>query len=160
MNPEEGRLRPQIMDRFGLRVNVRGLTDKAERLEVYKRVRDYRQHAASFVRSWERITAATREEVMLARQLLAETTLSDQAVEIGLALVHDLDIDSHRAEYTMFEAARAYAAADGRDQATVDDIRAVAPMALRQRRSEFMANFFENQQAEDDHIRARFDHLI
>ena len=44
MNPEEGRLRPQILDRFGLRVNVRGLTDKADRLEVYRRVRDYRQH--------------------------------------------------------------------------------------------------------------------
>lgn len=159
MNPEEGRLRPQIMDRFGLRVSVRGLTDKAERLEVYKRVREYRQHANAFVRGWERITAATREEVMLARELLQETTLSDEAVEIGLALVHDLDIDSHRAEYTMFEAARAYAAADGRDVATVGDIRAVAPMALRQRRSEFMANFFENQQIEDDHIRAQIDLL-
>ncbi len=159
MNPEEGRLRPQIMDRFGLRVSVRGLTDKAERLEVYKRVRDYRQHASAFVKSWERVTAATREEVMLARELLNETTLADEAVEIGLALVHDLDIDSHRAEYTMFEAARAYATADGRDVATVADIRAVAPMALRQRRSEFMANFFENQQIEDDQIRTQIDHL-
>jgi magnesium chelatase subunit I len=160
MNPEEGRLRPQIMDRFGLRVNVRGLNDKPERLEVYSRVRQYRQHPSTFVKQWEVLTAATREDVMLARELLSETKLSDEAVEIGLSLVHDLDIDSHRAEYTMFEAARAYAAADGRDLASVADIRAVAPMALRQRRSEFMANFFENQQAEDDHIRQQIDHLL
>ncbi len=160
MNPEEGRLRPQIMDRFGLRVNVRGLTDKPERLEVYSRVRQYRQHPSTFVKQWEVLTAATREDVMLARELLNETKLADEAVEIGLSLVHDLDIDSHRAEYTMFEAARAYAAADGRDVASVADIRAVAPMALRQRRSEFMANFFENQQAEDDRIREQIDHLL
>ncbi|HVU11293.1 MAG TPA: ATP-binding protein [Phototrophicaceae bacterium] len=160
MNPEEGRLRPQILDRFGLRVNVRGITEKVERMEVYQRVRQYRQHPGAFVKQWELVTAETREEVMLARELLKETILSDEAAEIGLALVHDLDIDSHRAEYTMFEAARAYAAADGRDTTTVADIRAVAPMALRQRRSEFMVNFFENQQTEDQHIRARIDHLL
>ncbi|MFN8448357.1 MAG: ATP-binding protein [Anaerolineae bacterium] len=160
MNPEEGRLRPQIMDRFGLRVNVRGLTGKQERMEVYQRVRQYRQSPNAFSRQWDVVTAATREEVMLARELLKETTLSDEAVDLGLTLVHDLDIDSHRAEYTMFEAARAYAAADGRDSATIGDIRAVAPMALRQRRSEFMVNFFESQQAEDDQILARIDQLL
>lgn len=159
MNPEEGRLRPQIMDRFGLRVNVRGLPAKTDRMEIYRRVRQYRQSPNAFVRQWELMTAETREEVMLARELLKETTLSDDAVELGLTLVHDLDIDSHRAEYTMFEAARAYAAADGRDSATVGDIRAVAPMALRQRRSEFMVNFFESQQAEDDQIRTRIDDI-
>ncbi len=160
MNPEEGRLRPQIMDRFGLRVNVRGLMDSAARMQVYQRVRQYRQHPSAFVREWERHTADTREEVMLARELLKETTLADDAIEIGLTLVRDLDIDSHRAEYTMFEAARAYAAADGRDVATAEDIRAVAPMALRQRRSEFMVNFFEAQQEEDAQIRTRIDNLI
>jgi magnesium chelatase subunit I len=159
MNPEEGRLRPQIMDRFGLRVNVRGLMARDERLEIYQRVRAYRQNPNAFVREWESLTAETREEIGLARQLLKETTLTDEAIDVGLQLVQALDIDSHRAEYTMFEAARAYAAADGRDQATLADMRAVAPMALRQRRSEFMVNFFESQKAEDDQIRARIDEL-
>jgi magnesium chelatase subunit I len=159
MNPEEGRLRPQIMDRFGLRVNVRGLMDPAERLEVYKRVRAYRQNPHQFVHEWEAVTAEVREEIIYARELLKSTTLEDQAVEIGLKLVQMLDIDSHRAEYTLFEAARAYAAADGRDKAGVDDVRAVAPMALRQRRSEFMVNFYESQRMEDEHIRAQIDAL-
>jgi len=160
MNPEEGRLRPQIMDRFGLRVNVRGLMDKEERLEVYRRVRAYRQNPNLFVRQWETESAIVREEIFAARDRLKNTTLADEAVDIGLRLVSELDIDSHRAEYTMFEAARAYAASDGREVASIDDVRAVAPMALRQRRSEFMVNFFEAQHAEDEHIRERIDHLM
>jgi magnesium chelatase subunit I len=158
MNPEEGRLRPQILDRFGLRVNVRGLGEKSDRLEVYQRVRAYHQNPTQFIRTWDKLTAETREEIILARELLKQTTLSEEALEIGLALVHDLDIDSHRAEYTMFEAARAHAAADGRDAATINDVRAVAPMALRQRR-QFMVNFFESQHEEDEQIRLRIDDL-
>lgn len=157
MNPEEGRLRPQILDRFGLRVNVRGLSAHEERLEVYKRVRAYRQNPRAFVREWLTVTSEAREEIILARELLKETQLSDQAIEIGLALIQKLDIDSHRAEYTMFEAARAYAASDGRDLVTVQDIRVVAPLALRQRRSQFMVSFFENQREEDEQIRNFID---
>jgi len=159
MNPEEGRLRPQILDRFGLRVNVRGLMAQEERLEVYKRVRLYRETPSQFIRHWEQATAATRDEIILARELLKETSISDEAITLGLALVQRLDIDSHRAEYTMFEAARAHAAADGRDLASVQDIRAVAPMALRQRRSQFMVSFFTNQREEDEQIRAHVDEL-
>ncbi len=160
MNPEEGRLRPQILDRFGLRVNVRGLMEKADRLEIYHRNRTYRRNPLTFVRQWEEATTITREEIILARELLKETHIANDAMDVGLTLIHDLDIDSHRAEYTMFEAARAHAAADGRDLATVQDIRAVAPMALRQRRSEFMVNFFHNQAEEDNQIRSRIDELL
>lgn len=160
MNPEEGRLRPQILDRFGLRVNVSGLTSKDERLEVYRRVREYRENPSRFLSRWESVTAEIREEIVLARDLLKETTLAPEALDLGLTLVHDLGIDSHRAEYALFEAARAYAASDGRDIAGPLDIQAVAHLALRQRRSEFMVHFAQAQQAEDDQIRARIDELI
>ncbi len=160
MNPEEGRLRPQILDRFGLRVNVRGLTNKDERLEVYRRVFQYKRNAAQFIKEWGEAMAEAREEIILARELLKTAKLSDEAEELGLQLVMELGIDSHRAEYTMFEAARAYAASDGRDLATVNDIRAVASLSLRQRRSQFMVSFFESQQAEDEQIRERIDALI
>jgi len=159
MNPEEGRLRPQIMDRFGLRVPVQGLVDRGLRYEVYRRVRRYQNNRRRFVAEWAEVTAAAREEIALARALLAETELSTEAVEIGLALVEQLGIDSHRAEYAMFEAARAHAAADGRDLADVDDIRAVAPMALRHRRSQFMVDFFAQQMEEDNAIRDLIDDL-
>ncbi|NDJ76572.1 MAG: magnesium chelatase [Chloroflexi bacterium] len=159
MNPEEGRLRPQIMDRFGLRVPVQGLITFEERLEVYQRVRRYQQHRRRFLMEWAELSEAAREEVALARDLLRETRLADEAIEVGLTLVQQLEIDSHRAEYAMFEAARANAAADGRDVADVSDIRAVAPMALRQRRSQFMADFFVRQAEEDASIREQIDAL-
>lgn len=160
MNPEEGRLRPQILDRFGLRINVRGLYAPQERLEVYRRVRAYRTNPTAFIRQWERDTAETREEIIFARELLKQTTVADEALEIGLQIVRELDIDSHRAEFTLFEAARAHAAADGRDLADLRDIRAVAPIALRQRRSDFMAAYFDEQQVEDEQIRGRIEHFI
>ncbi|MDX1995829.1 MAG: ATP-binding protein [bacterium] len=159
MNPEEGRLRPQILDRFGLRVNVRGLTSKEDRLEIYQRSRAYRRNPTAFIQQWELATAEVLEEVMVARELLKDTKLQDDALDLGLALVQALDIDSHRAEYSLFEAARAYAAADGRVNVTQEDIRMVAPMALRQRRSEFMSNFFEMQKEEDAKILATVDQL-
>jgi magnesium chelatase subunit I len=159
MNPEEGDLRPQIMDRFGLRVTVRGLERKEDRLEIYKRVRAYRENPRVFLHEWATLTAQIREEVGLARELLKETIVSEKALELGISLVHELGIDSTRAEFTMFEAARAHAAADGRDVADVRDLRFVAPLALRQRRSVYMDEFFDHQLQEDQQIVGTFDQL-
>lgn len=160
MNPEEGKLRPQILDRFGLRVNVRGLMSPEDRAEIYKRVRAYRHNPTFFIRQWEMEMANTQDEVAVARELLKETEISNEALAIGLKLVQELKIDSHRAEYTMFEAARAYCAADNRTKVTVEDIRAVAPMALRQRQSEFMTQFFEKESLEDEKIRATINEIM
>jgi len=152
MNPEEGNLRPQIMDRFGLRILVGGLAESDERMTVYERVRQFRANPAMFIHSFEEETYYAREDIIAARNLLPSVTLSDEAEALGLRLVQKLNIHSHRAEFTMFEAARAYAAADTRDTATVSDVRAVAPMALRMRRSEFIDKFFETQKTEDQQI--------
>lgn len=157
MNPEEGDLRPQIMDRFGLRVVVSGLENIEERMEVYRRVRRYREDPRSFLHEWAAETMTVREEVGAARNLLKETTIEERAMEIGIELVQELRIDSTRAEYTMFEAARAHAAADGRTVADERDIRFVAPLALRQRRSEFMNAFMAHQAEEDAEILDRIN---
>lgn len=106
----------------------------------------------SFNRQWAVSTEEALDEVLIARDVLKETELSEDALQLGLNLVKELEIDSSRAEITMFEAARAYAAIEGRTMSTVDDVRTVAPLALRQRRSDFMTNFFENQRVEDEQI--------
>jgi magnesium chelatase subunit I len=153
MNPEEGSLRPQLMDRFGLRVTVRGLMATEDRLEIYQRVTAYRANPKAFIRRWAAATQDAREEILAARELLKRTTLDEKALRAGLTLVQQLDIDSHRAEFTLFEAARAHAAADGRTEADLYDLQVVAPLALRQRRSAYMVEFVRQQQAEDDGIR-------
>jgi magnesium chelatase subunit I len=159
MNPEEGRLRPQIMDRFGLRVLVSGLNEPDERMLVYSRVRDFRLNPRFFIRLFEDDTYYAREDVIAAHALLPSVELSKEAQTVGLQLVQELNIHSHRAEFTMFESARAYAAADARTVATADDLRVVAPMALRMRRSQFMDDFFAAQQVEDEQIVETFQKL-
>ena len=141
MNPEEGNLRPQLMDRFGLRVVLASLADPAERLELYRRMRAFQQEPHAFAQRFEAETDALSLEVTEARALLPAVTLAADAEQLGLHLVQHLKISSHRAEFVLFEAARARAAADGRGLATSDDVRAVAPLALRMRRSAFMENF-------------------
>lgn len=157
MNPEEGRLRPQIMDRFGLRVIARGLPDPNDRLEAYRRSLAYRQNPRQVIEAYAEATALAQQELTQARQALADVKLSEAAEQVGLNLIRELEIDSLRAEITMFEAARALAVADGRLEADPDDIRRVAPMALRLRRSHFMGEFFSAQDEEEKELRRLLD---
>jgi magnesium chelatase subunit I len=152
MNPEEGALRPQIQDRFGLRVLVDGLADPDERLEVYRRVRAFRDHPHWLIAALAEDTQALGEEIARARELLPQVDLLPEAASLTLHMVQELEISSHRAEITVLEAARARAAADDRRMATVEDVAAVAPMALRQRRSEFIRQYFEAARTEETQI--------
>lgn len=149
MNPEEGKLRPQIQDRFGLRVIVSGLSDPQERLEAYERVQLYLSKPRQLINQYAETTAMVQEEIQQARDALPEVTLSPEAMQFGLKLISQLKIDSLRAEITLFESGRAYAAADHRSEASIDDLKAIAPMALRLRRSRFIEEYLQNQHAEE-----------
>lgn len=157
MNPEEGCLRPQIMDRFGLRVIVRGLATHAERLEAYNRVRFYLNSPRAMIVHYSIMTSQLREDIQSARQLLPKVTLPDQVAQAGIDITQKLKVDSLRAEITLFEATRAYAAADARSEASLADLRVVAPMALRLRRSAFMENYISDQSSEEGEISALLD---
>ncbi|MGE5777162.1 MAG: ATP-binding protein, partial [Chloroflexota bacterium] len=152
MNPEEGRLRPQILDRFGLRVIVRGLEDAAERLEAYRRVQAYLANPRQMASQFSAEMQAAAAEIRSAREQVQKVVIPDNIANSAIELVQRMGIDSLRAEITWFESARAYAAADGRDQVTVDDLKAVAPMALRLRRSQFMSKYLLNQLTEEKEL--------
>jgi magnesium chelatase subunit I len=160
MNPEEGRLRPQIMDRFGLRLVVRGLKEPAERLDAYRRVHAYQRSPRQVIAQFAGETALAQVEIQAARDLLPQVSLADEVARQGLALTRALQIDSLRAEITLFEAARAYAAADARAEVSLDDLRQVAPMALRLRRSAFMAEFFDRQATEEEEIQSAVSRML
>jgi magnesium chelatase subunit I len=152
MNPEEGKLRPQIMDRFGLRVIVRGLEGADERLEAYRRVQAYLSNPRALSAAYAEEIRLAAEEVRSARQRLTKVTISKKTAQPAIQVVQKLGIDSLRAEITWFEAARAYTAADGRSKVTSEDLQAVAPMALRLRRSQFMNDYFANQGKEEEEV--------
>jgi len=149
MNPEEGRLRPQILDRFGLRVIVRGLEGLADRLEAYHRVQVYQANPRGMAILYSEETLAAAEEIQSARAQLPKVILPDKVARPAVKLVQKMGIDSLRAEISWFEAARAYTAADGRDRVTPEDLQVVGPMALRLRRSAFMVEYFSSQEREE-----------
>ncbi|MFZ0547083.1 MAG: hypothetical protein WAM60_16680 [Candidatus Promineifilaceae bacterium] len=152
MNPEEGHLRPQIMDRFGLRAVVKGLTDPQQRFQVYEQSIFYRNNPEKLAAIYAEQTLTLADEVNAARERLPEVILHQDAINLGLSLIEQLQIDSSRAEITLFEAARAHAAADERVEALPGDVQAVALLALRQRQSKGLVEFFEAQQEEDSKV--------
>jgi len=152
MNPEEGRLRPQILDRFGLRVIVKGLEKQSERLEAYRLVQAYLANPRQMIGQFANEIMAASEEIQAARQRLREVSIPDAIAKPAIELVQKMGIDSLRAEITWFESARAHAAADGRVEVTAEDLKTVAPMALRLRRSPFMTEYINNQQGEEEEL--------
>jgi magnesium chelatase subunit I len=102
------------------------------------------------------ITAAS-VELMEARKRVRDAVLPDALANQAIELIQKMGIDSLRAEITWFEAARAYAVADGHDEITTADLAAVAPMALRLRRSEFMTEYFNRQKSEEDELKHLLD---
>jgi magnesium chelatase subunit I len=152
MNPEEGHLRPQILDRFGLRVIVHGLENVKERLEAYRRVQAYLANPRQMIGQFSAEMEAAASEIRTARERVRRVTIPDTVANPAIELVQRMGIDSLRAEITWFESARAYAAADGREEVRIADLAEVAPMALRLRRSQFMNEYFKGQIGEEQEL--------
>ncbi|MBN2043963.1 MAG: ATP-binding protein [Anaerolineales bacterium] len=152
MNPEEGSLRPQILDRFGLRLMVQGLKDVNERQAAYQLARVYMINPKRVVEMYADEMMIARDELLAAREIVSQVELPDKISRMGLDLIRDVGIASLRAEITLFEAARAMAAADNRLVVDEDDLRQVAIMALRLRRSKFIEEYFAEQDAEETEI--------
>jgi magnesium chelatase subunit I len=153
MNPEEGQLRSQIMDRFGLRIVVKGLIDPTQRQEAYQRVHAYITNPRQVMLEYNEETKIAQTEVQTARDILPEVVIPEDVSFMALELIQQLKIDSLRAEVTLFEAARAFAALDGRSEVCRDDIHIIAPMALRMRRSAFIEKYLAEQSIEEDEIK-------
>ena len=132
-NPEEGELRPQLLDRFGLSVEVRTPPDIPTRIEVVRRRDAFERDRAGFLAVWREADAALRGRIEDARARIARVTISDALLERAAALCLRLGTDGLRAELTLLRAARALAAFEGMAEVTVTELRAVAPSALRHR---------------------------
>ncbi len=132
-NPEEGELRPQLLDRFGLSVEVKTPTDLKSRVEVIKRRDEYERDRAKFIAKWKKPDDLLRRRIVAARKRLAAMAVPDAILESAAKLCMSLGTDGLRAELTLIRAARAYASFA--EAATVDlsHLRRVAPAALRHR---------------------------
>jgi magnesium chelatase subunit D len=134
MNLEEGDLRPQLLDRFGLMVDVTAPRDKALRAEVVRRRFAFERDTAGFARAWEAQQQALRWQVERAQSLLSEVVLDDALLELVSHICCEFDVASLRADIVMHKAGRALAALDGRKAVTPADIRTAAGLVLPHRR--------------------------
>lgn len=132
-NPEEGELRPQLLDRFGLSVEVRTPTDLADRIEVVKRRDAFERDPVGFTARWREADEAVRAKILAARERLTKVRVPDAVLEQAARLCMALGTDGLRGELTLMRAARALAALDGADEVSTDPLRRIAPSALRHR---------------------------
>jgi magnesium chelatase subunit D len=134
MNPEEGELRPQLLDRFGLTVEVRGTADVAERMEVVRRRLAYEADPAGFSAAWEHADADHGARIAAAGKLLPSVVLPDEMLERIASVCAAFAVDGLRGDIVTAKAATVLAAWDGRDQVELDDVRRAALLALAHRR--------------------------
>ncbi len=132
-NPEEGELRPQLLDRFGLSVDVASPNDIDERVEVIKRRDAYENDHAAFMLRWQAEDAALRDRIVSARAALKELKTPDSALRDVAELCLNLGADGLRGELTLLKAARAYAAFRDDTVLATSHIRDTAALALRHR---------------------------
>ena len=132
-NPEEGELRPQLLDRFGLAVEVRTPTDLATRIAVVRRRDEFERDPEAFIAAWQTKDAQVRRQISAARTRLASVEVSDAILEQAARLCMALGTDGLRGELTLVRAGRAVAALAGRDAVDDADLRRIAGPALRHR---------------------------
>jgi magnesium chelatase subunit I len=132
-NPEEGELRPQLLDRFGMSVEVKTPDQLADRIEVVRRRDAFESDNAAFVAVWAKDETKLRKKIIAARDRLSAVTVSDIALERAAKLCMALGTDGLRGELTLMRAARALAALDSAKSVTDDHLRRIAPPALRHR---------------------------
>ncbi len=132
-NPEEGELRPQLLDRFGLAVDVETPREVAQRVEIIKRREAYEQDPAGFAKKWQRQNSRQRNRIVSARESLGEVVASDEVLNKIAEICIALGTDGLRGELTLIKAARADAALSGNMEITLANVRSLAPLALAHR---------------------------
>ncbi len=151
MNPEEGELRPQLLDRFGLTVDVAASRDVDVRMAVVRRRLDYEADPAGFAARYAEADRAVAERILAARERVGLVVLDDVELRRIAALCAAFDVDGMRADLVVARTATAHAAWRGGDAVTEDDVRVAAELALphRRRRDPFDEPGISEQQLDD-----------
>ncbi|MFI8294367.1 putative cobaltochelatase [Streptomyces nigra] len=151
MNPEEGELRPQLLDRFGLTVEVAASREPDQRVEVVRRRLAYDDDPAGFAARWADEEAAVRQRIVAARELLPSVRLGDGALRQIAATCAAFEVDGMRADIVMARTAVALAAWAGRTDVLAEDVRQAALLALphRRRRNPFDAPGLDEEKLDE-----------
>ncbi len=133
MNPEEGDLRPQLLDRFALSVEIVGIRDARERVTIMERNLAYEKDSEAFRQHWMPKEKELSEKIARGRELVDQVTYTSRDLLSIAALTASLNVDGHRADLVILKAARAQAAFEGRTKINDHDIALAAELALPHR---------------------------
>lgn len=133
MNPEEGELRPQLLDRFGLSVRIEGIMDPEKRVQIVKYRNAYDDDPKTFVESFEAKETAMAEKIENARSIIKDVNVSDDILLTDAEIAIELGVDGHRGDLTLMKAVKTYAAFENRTRAEVEDIEKVVHMVFLHR---------------------------
>ncbi len=156
MNPEEGELRPQLLDRFALCVEIEGLTDPAARVAVLERRIQFEQDPEGFYAEWQPYEQALTLKIAAARQILPQVRYSPRDLRLIAELTAGYRVDGHRADIVILKTALANAAFNGRNQVGEIDILQAAELALPHR---LKRHPFEDVETDLQNLQARLDDL-
>jgi magnesium chelatase subunit D len=151
MNPEEGELRPQLLDRFALSVEVKGIPYQEARAEIVRKRIAFENNPAAFIASQHKDQEHTRRKIIEASKLLPKVKLSDEMLGLITQICVDFAVDGHRADITMYKAACTIAAFKGRTEVAAEDVKEAAELVLphRRRRQPFEEPKLEQQQLQE-----------
>lgn len=133
MNPEEGELRPQLLDRFGLQVTVEALDDPDERIAIVHVAEEHLADPVAFRQKYEVYQSDLSKQIHQAIKLLPQVTISDELVRKAVEVCIELGVRTHRAEITIVRAAKTLAALDGRNEVNRNDLKEAIELALPHR---------------------------
>ena len=133
MNPEEGSLRPQLLDRFGLCVDIEGEKDVDVRMEVIQRRMEFDKDPEGYLESCKDEIEEIRNKIIATREILPNVKIDQSIIRYIVMISIHFKLEGHRADITMMRAAKANAALDGRTEVTKEDLRTVAPLVLTHR---------------------------
>mgnify|MGYP000106108054 CR=1 FL=1 len=133
MNPEEGELRPQLLDRFGLCVHIGGIADQESRVEIVKRWAAYEDGPEAMAEKWAAKEREVAERILRAKELLPRVQVSDAILTRIANISIALGVDGHRSDLVMMKAAKTIAAYEGREEVGPEDVDACVDLALSHR---------------------------
>ena len=133
MNPEEGEIRPQLLDRFGLQVSVMGIEDVDQRMQIAKMAEAFDADPDGFAEKNKASQEEMKERISKARELLRQVSMKDDLLRMIASTCIDLGVKTHRAEIVITRTAKTIAAFDGRKDVNQEDIKKAMELALAHR---------------------------
>ena len=152
MNPEEGDLRPQLLDRFALSVDVLGIKNAPDRIEILQRHIAYENDSEAFKAEWEPVERSLGERIVKARELVDTVKHTQRDLRLIATMMADMQVDGHRADLVVLKTARAHAAYEGRQSISDHDIALAIKLAIPHR---LKRGPFTDAQAELDNLESK-----